>query len=350
MRRRFHFRHVEPHRENVCLPKICYIRLRWTYPGACDRELHYQSWQLAMGRMDHPYSFWRCSIPDRNFPIGNIPSLLLKWKAEHLRRETGNKRFSAELEIIHKPLGTRLATALTRPVTLALEPIVISMTLYLTVLYIILFTFLDGYTYIFENVYGISQSLTNVIFVGIFVGVLLAGFLVPWLYNVTKTSSAKGEFVPEERLWFAMLGAPAIPISLFWMGWTSNVSRHASSSNQPRLLLTVLQASISIWSPITASVLLGYGLICIFMTAYMYIIDSYEVYAASALTFVTFTRYLIAGVMTVVGVPLCKNVSHHWVLTILGCVSILMTPIPYVFYRYGYLVRRRNKYAVPWKQ
>lgn len=94
-----------------------------------------------------------------------------------------------------------------------------------------------------------------------------------------------------------------------------------------------------------ASVLLGYGLICIFMTAYMYIIDSYEMYAASALTFVTSTRYMIAGGMTVVGVPFYKNLGPHWTLTILGCISVLMTPIPYVFYKYGHMVRGRSKYS-----
>lgn len=29
---------------------------------------------------------------------------------------------------------------------------------------------------------------------------------------------------PEHRLWYAMIGAPAIPISLFWMAWTDHVS------------------------------------------------------------------------------------------------------------------------------
>jgi hypothetical protein len=82
------------------------------------------------------------------------------------------------------------------------------------------------------------------------------------------------------------------------------------------------------------------------MTAYMYIIDSYEIYAASALTFLTLTRYLIAGGMTIAGVPFYKNVGHHWVLTILGCVSVLMTPIPYAFFRWGHRVRGRSKFAV----
>jgi hypothetical protein len=80
----------------------------------------------------------------------------------------------------------------------------------------------------------------------------------------------------------------------------------------------------------------------------MYIIDSYEIYAASALTFFTMTRYSIAGGMTVVGVPFYKNVGPHWTLTILGCITVLMTPIPYVFYRYGHVIRGRSKYAVRW--
>jgi len=80
----------------------------------------------------------------------------------------------------------------------------------------------------------------------------------------------------------------------------------------------------------------------------MYIIDSYEIYAASALTFVTFTRYLAAGGMTVVGVPFYKNLETHWVLTILGGISLLMTPIPYIFYKYGYIIRRRSQFAASW--
>lgn len=150
--------------------------------------------------------------------------LLLKWKAEHLRRETGDDRFRAELEITHTSLSARLKVALTRPLLFAFEPIVLCMTLYLTVLYIILFTFLDGYSYIFEDVYRTSQGLANVIFTAMCIGLLFACLLVPWVYKKTKESFEKNTFVPEIRLWFAMLGAPAIPISLFWMAWTDYVS------------------------------------------------------------------------------------------------------------------------------
>lgn len=124
-----------------------------------------------------------------------------------------------------------------------------------------------------------------------------------------------------------MIGAPFLPIGLFWMGWTDD-------------------SNISIWSPIIASVLVGFSIISIFLTAYMYIIDSYEMYAASALTFVALVRYLAAGGMTVVGVPMYENLGTHYTLTILACISAAVVPIPFALWKWGPKVRGRSKYAV----
>ncbi|KAL1632766.1 hypothetical protein SLS58_011329 [Diplodia intermedia] len=260
--------------------------------------------------------------------------VLLQWKAQQLRKITGDHRFQAEHEIVEATLFTRLKVAMTRPFLMITEPIIMLMTLYLSVIYIVLFTFLDGYAYIFQETYGISQGLTNIIFVAMFIGIVMAVFLVPVVYRITvrdlERAKAKGAafFNPETRLWYAMLGAaPAIPIALFWQGWTARVS-------------------ISIWSPIIATALFGYGIIGIFLSAYMYIIDSYEMYAASALTFVTLVRYFAAGGMTVVGIPFYENMGVPYTLTILACISALMTPIPYALYKWGHLVRKHSKYAV----
>lgn len=133
---------------------------------------------------------------------------------------------------------------------------------------------------------------------------------------------------PEFRLWFSMLGgALAIPISLFWMGWTS-------------------YSWISIWSPLDASVLFGYGILCVFISSYQYIIDSYESYSASALASVTLIRYVAAGAMAVVGILFYENMGVHWTLTILGGISALLVPVPYLFYMYGKQIKGKSKYAV----
>ena len=209
--------------------------------------------------------------------------VLLKWKAHHLRHLTGDTRYRADIEVRQETFLHRLTHALYRPFVLTFrEPIIILITLYMTVIYIILFTFLNGYTFIFTETYHFSQGITGLCFLGIAIGLCFASLLVPLIYKWAKRDLAKiqeqgGDRLPPEfRLWFAMFGAPAIPISLFWMGWTA-------------------YPSISYWSPLLSSVLFGYGIFCIFLTSYQYIIDSYEGYAASALTGVTLIRYCAAG-------------------------------------------------------
>ena len=219
--------------------------------------------------------------------------ILLKWKASHLRNITGDDRFVSEVEIRADPFLTRLVHALYRPfILVAREPIVILFALYLTVIYIILFTFLDGYTFVFGETYGFSEGFTGLAFIGIAVGLCGASILVPLLHHWAKRDLAiikekngpQASLPPEQRLWFAMLGAPAVPISLFWMGWT----------NYP---------NISYWSGLISSVVFGYGILCIFISSYQYIIDSYEMYAASALASLTLIRYVAAGGMVEVGIP-----------------------------------------------
>lgn len=183
--------------------------------------------------------------------------------------------------------------------------------------------------------------------------------LVPILYRRTAKQliedgdDGSGHMLRQEsRLFFAFFGAPAIPIGLFWMGWTDFVSGHLLQNFPLRLFLhrlTCRKPSISIWSPLVASVVVGFGVICIFMSAYMYIIDSYQQYAASALTFVALVRYLSAGGMTVVGIPMYKNLGVHWTLTVLGAISVVAMPIPYLLFYWGPSLRKRSKWAVAFK-
>ncbi|KUI63323.1 putative transporter mfs2 [Cytospora mali] len=262
--------------------------------------------------------------------------LLLQWKAQHLRSVTGDNRFRSEHEIIDTTLIDRLKISMTRPfIMFRTEPIIIAMTMYLSVVFIVLFTFLIGWHYIFEDPYGISQGLSNIIFISMFIGLQFNFILIPIVYRMTikqvKLAESRGEghqFNPEIRLWYAMLGpAVAIPISLFWMGWSA-------------------RSDISIWNPIIAAGMFGFGVMGIFITSYMYIIDSYETFSASALTFTSLVRYLFAGGMTVAGHPFYRNEGVHYTLTILACISCVLVPVPYGLYKWGHLLRKKSQYAV----
>ncbi|KAJ4256263.1 hypothetical protein NW762_009343 [Fusarium torreyae] len=256
--------------------------------------------------------------------------LLLQWKAAHYRRITGDDRFRCAHEIADASLFSRLKVSMTRPFIMLTEPIIIAMTLYISVLYIVLFTFLVGWPYIFEDTYGLGQGLANIIFIAMLLGTQINFAFVPIVYRKTLRATqtqGEGRFKPEIRLWYAMLGAAAaIPISLFWLGWTN-------------------YSGISVWSAIFAVVFFGYGVTGIFICVYMYIIDSYEIYSASALTFVSLIRYIIAGGMTVVGIPFYENMGTHYTLTIMACLAVVLAAIPYVLYFYGHKIRAKSKYA-----
>lgn len=216
-----------------------------------------------------------------------------------------------------------------------------------------LFGFLEGYNYIFAEIHGTGDGITGLCFLGIIVGLFTASLLVPLIYKWAKEELRRVQeeggtnVAPEFRLWYSMLGGSiAIPVSLFWMAWTS-------------------YSWISIWSPLASSVLFGYGILCVFITrsvllafarqqnsmmltifSYQYLIDSYEIYAASALASATLIRYVASGGMVIIATPFYKNMGVHWTLTILGCLSALLAPLPYVFYKYGPWIRSKSKYAV----
>ena len=182
------------------------------------------------------------------FQPETFPPTLLKWKAEHLRVLTGDERYKGSLEIREETLYHKLKRALYRPFLLTFrEPIILLVAFYLTVIYIVLFGFLDGFNYVFEETYNLSQGITGLCFLPIIIGLFGASALTPLIYKWAKRDMEKikekgGDRLPPEfRLWFSMLGgAFAIPISLFWMGWTA-------------------RPDISIWSPLASGALFGYG-------------------------------------------------------------------------------------------
>lgn len=81
----------------------------------------------------------------------------------------------------------------------------------------------EGFTYIYQETYGISQGLTGLCFLAIIVGLFGASALVPLIYKWAKSDLQKVKeqggtrLPPEFRLWYSMLGgAFALPVSLFW--------------------------------------------------------------------------------------------------------------------------------------
>lgn len=78
-------------------------------------------------------------------PETYAPALLLR-RAKKMRKQSGDAKFVTEQELDTRPLGERLRIVLMRPLQLLfLEPIVFFMSLYMSVLYGLLYMFFIAY-------------------------------------------------------------------------------------------------------------------------------------------------------------------------------------------------------------
>ncbi|KAF7114475.1 hypothetical protein CNMCM5793_008779 [Aspergillus hiratsukae] len=276
--------------------------------------------------------------------------LLLQLKSREIQRVTETDKHKASTEEEHKPsLAKQVLEGMWRPFYLFVrEPIVVVCALYLSIIYVILFTWLNGFTYIFADTYSFTDGQVGLCFLAMFVGNCCAIPFIPLIYKLyiralhkaqqrhessehkedganPNPQSAKPP--PEFHLYYAMLGAPTIPMCLFWMAYTT-------------------APHISPWVPIMGSLPFGFGFTTVFISCYQYLTDCYGIWSASALSSVNFVRCLSAGGMMLASMPMYDTLGVKWSLTLLGAASAVMVPVPFAFYKWGHIIRRKSKNAL----
>lgn len=116
-------------------------------------------------------------LPETYLPV------LLDWKAEHLRKVTGDDRYISKhaeessligrLKIVLK-LSMRFTTT---------EPAILALGGFLVLLYILLFTFLSGFDYIFRRTYDLTAFQQGACFASIAIGATTFTLIAPLLYK-----------------------------------------------------------------------------------------------------------------------------------------------------------------------
>ncbi|KAI5246394.1 MFS general substrate transporter [Aureobasidium subglaciale] len=191
--------------------------------------------------------------------------MIIQWRTHHLRQVSGSDEYTCDLEG-RDSLITRLQQNLTRPAKFfTTEPIIIALGFYLIVVYVVIFTFLNGFEFIFTDTYRLSPGITSLAFLGICIGALISTFTTPLIGHFFQPSNKDGAYhqkeSPERLLIPAVIASPFFAISIFWLGWTNF-------------------ASISYWSDYAATVVFGYSMTAIFVASYSYIINIYVRLAA----------------------------------------------------------------------
>lgn len=158
-------------------------------------------------------------LPETYAPV------LLKRKAQRLRKETGNERWFHPQEKIKLSPKTIITKHLSRPlIMLTTEPMVTCLALYASFVYALLYMTLEVFPIVFQEERGFSQVVGSIPFLALFVGVCCAiGINLSNQPRYARlVDAAGGKPVPEARCAPMAVGGILFAIGLFWFGWTAD--------------------------------------------------------------------------------------------------------------------------------
>lgn len=82
-------------------------------------------------------------------------------------------------------------------------------------------------------------------------------------------------------------------------------------------------------------------MIATFLPCQMYLTDAYQIHAASAIAANTVLRSLCGAFLPLAGPKLYAALGLGWGNSLLGFIALLVSPIAWIFYKYGERIRKR---------
>ena len=244
---------------------------------------------------------------------------LLHQKARKLGR-------ASEVAPNHSP-KEQLRNSLIRPwLMLCTEPILFLLSLSMALIYGILYLDFTAYPIVYKQSRNWSAGIAGLSFLGIGVGMALATIASPYINVIHARFVARlGGPQPEARLPHLIPLAWLIPASLFWFGWSAEPPTH--------------------WiCGIIAGAPFGFTLIVLFLGIMAYLTDCYGPFGASALAANNVLRSIFGAVFPLFAPDMYGGLGVAWATSVLAFVALALTPLPWVFYRFGPRIRGRSRY------
>ncbi|EPT05860.1 hypothetical protein FOMPIDRAFT_1110128 [Fomitopsis schrenkii] len=284
---------------------------------------------VTTSRLGWRFNFWIMFIT----AAAQYAPVLLRWRARKLRRASGGKIVYVSRFDITRPRdrGAYWRANLARPfLFLATEPIVFLFSVYIAIAYAILYAFFAAYPIVFQQQRHWSPGVGGLAFIGVGVGTTFGMCLAPLqnrFYWAAMRKSPTGRAPPEARLYSPMFGAVCLPVGLFWFAWTCTPKHH--------------------WIlPIAAGAPFGCGVALVMQGTTQYLMDAYQIYAASAIAATVVARSICACFFPLVIPIMYRNLGDHWAGTVFAILTALCMPLPLLFWAYGPAIRNRSRYAI----
>lgn len=280
------------------------------------------------------WTFWLTAIIQGTFTICCLLFLhetygprLLQLKAKRLRKETGNANLRSKLDK-GTTVASKIRTALIRPSKMLIRsPIALLMALYVSMVYGYMYILFTTFTEVFEGNYGFNTGEAGLAYLGLGFGFVIGQIAVGSFSDryLARMKAKHGAHKPEDRLPPLVIGGFLVPVGLIWYGWSAEKHTH--------------------WIvPIIGTAFVGIGILAVFLPIQMYLIDTFNIYAASAIAANTVVRSIFGTVLPLAGPPMYARLGLGWGNTLLAFIALIFTPVPFLLLKYGERIRTNPRF------
>lgn len=261
-------------------------------------------------------------LPETYSPV------LLRKRAARLSKYTGHVyRYEKDAAA---PLNVKalFANQLRVPYRLLFtEPIVFVISLYMAIIYAILYMQFTAFPLVFQGIRGWSSGNAALAFIGVSVGAFIAlAYVILWVNPAyAREHKARGYLPPEARLPSSIIGAVLLPVGLIIFSWTCS----------PK--------TIHWMGPVSGTVPFGAGVVLVFLGTSNYLVDSYLLLAASVMAAGTVLRSILGVIFPLFTVDMYDAMGPNWAGTFEALLALIFVPVPILLLKYGRRIRRMTK-------
>ena len=257
---------------------------------------------------------------------------ILQIKAQRLRKETGNEALHTAYETEDRSFKAVMRRSLFRVVImLGTQPIVQFLALYMALTYGLIYLVLSTFPEIWTNVYHESTGIGGLnyisLMIGLTAGAQIGGRLVDFIYRRLKAQASDHEGRPEFRVPILFMSTFFLAGGLFMAGWSAEYHTH--------------------WIvPNIGYVFFSMGTSMTMTGLQTYTIDSYQLYAASAVGATAVARSVTGFSFPLFADYMFEALGYGWGNSVLGFAVIAIGYAgSLILWFYGRRLRERSLYA-----
>lgn len=207
------------------------------------------------------------------------------------------------------------------------DPLVIMISLYLGLVFAVVFQFFVAVPTVLNLVYGFDLKQQGLAFLSAVGGTILGSLSSILLEILTINTNRGRKYAIENRLIPAMVGSLLSAGALFWIAYTAKPTVH--------YIIPIIGTGVYVW-----------GNIMSLISFISYLFDAYPPAGTlSALTCAASFRLICAGIVPIFILNMITNLGGTRTYAIFGILSAIMHLVPDILYFFGAKIRARSPYT-----